>query len=83
MFLPDGKHYGLIAQDLQLVLPELVSTQHFQSDPKEKGFDYLSVNYNELIPILIKGMQEQQAIIQQQQVLLEQLQKRVEALEKK
>ena len=85
MNLPEGKHYGLIAQELQEVLPELVSQQHFlpRAKGREKvtGFDYLGVNYNELIPILIKGMQEQQAIIEQQQSLLEQLQKRVEALE--
>ncbi len=61
MYLPEGKHYGLIAQELQELLPELVVKQNYMpADKKEKGFDYLAVNYNELIPILIKAMQEQQ-----------------------
>lgn len=41
-------HYGLIAQDVQQVFPELVS---------EDGNGYLSVNYIELIPILISAVQ--------------------------
>lgn len=65
MYLSEGKHYGVIAQDLQQVLPELVLSQHYTpADEHEKGFDYLSVNYNELIPILIKAVQEQQQKIE-------------------
>lgn len=42
-------HYGLIAQELKEIYPELVS----------EGEDgYLSVNYMELVPILIKSIQE-------------------------
>lgn len=43
-----GVHYGLIAQDVQKVLPELVY---------ERGGD-LSVNYIELIPLLIQEIQD-------------------------
>ncbi len=75
MSLPEGKHFGLIAQDLQKIYPELVVENNFTGDSKE-GFEYLGINYTELIPVLIKGMQEQQQII-------EQLQKRIETLEKK
>ncbi len=65
MYLSEGKHYGVIAQELQEVLPELVLKQHYHpAGEKEKGFDYLSVNYNELIPILIKAIQEQQQKIE-------------------
>jgi len=84
MYLPEGKHYGLIAQELQDVLPELVIQHHFQPESKkEPAFDYLGINYNELIPIMIKGIQEQQAIIDQQNMKLELLEQRLEALEKK
>lgn len=43
------KHYGLIAQELQTVYPDLVY---------EGGDGYLSVNYIELVPLLIKTIQE-------------------------
>lgn len=80
--LPAGSHYGLLAQDLQEVLPNLVSetphelrtikpvittkqtadgkTAHVISDEKETKeiIKIKGVNYLELIPILVKGMQE-------------------------
>lgn len=43
-----GVHYGLIAQDVQNVFPELVY--------ERQGI--LSINYTELIPLLIKQVQE-------------------------
>lgn len=46
------RHYGLIAQELQDICPELVN----------KGEDgYLEVNYVELIPVLISSIQELKA----------------------
>lgn len=42
-------HYGVLAQELQTIYPELV---------KEGPNGYLSVNYMELVPILIKSIQE-------------------------
>ena len=45
----EQKHYGLMAQDVQKLFPELV---------KEDGYGYLSVNYIELIPLLIQAVQE-------------------------
>jgi hypothetical protein len=58
---------GFSAQDLQLVLPQLVTTQ-------ENG--YLSVNYIGLVPVLVEALKEQQAII-------ESLQNDIIALKKK
>jgi hypothetical protein len=83
MYLSPGLHYGLIAQELQEVLPELVMQQHFQNADKTTQVDYLGVNYNELIPILIKGMQEQQAKIDSLESRLEELEKRMQKLETK
>lgn len=45
----ERKHYGLIAQELKTIYPELVH---------EGNDGYLSVNYVELIPILIQTIQE-------------------------
>lgn len=42
-------HYGLIAQELQEIYPDLVY---------EESDGYLSVNYIEIIPLLIKSIQE-------------------------
>lgn len=73
--------YGFIAQELEKVIPELVSD----------GPDgYKTVNYIGVIPVLTQAMQEQQKEIEQlkeeNQKLnntLQELLKRVEALEKK
>ena len=62
------KENGFIAQELQKILPDLVH----ESPDKDK---LLSVNYTAIIPILTKGIQEQQVIIEDQK-------KRLEALEK-
>ena len=62
------KENGFIAQEIQKILPNLVH----ESADKDK---LLSVNYTAIIPILTKGIQEQQVIIEDQK-------KRLEALEK-
>jgi hypothetical protein len=59
------ENLGLIAQDIDKVLPQVIE--------KSKAFDenddteYLSVRYTELIPVLVKAIQEQQAQIEAQQ----------------
>lgn len=50
------KEYGLIAQEVEKILPSLV----IEGEDKDKT---LSLNYTELIPILIKSIQEQQIVI--------------------
>jgi len=91
--LPKGKHYGLIAQDLEVVLPDLVKeTPQEITEPntaikpgrvdgkapaqaneqkivkpepaKKEIMNVKGVNYEELIPIMIKAMQEQDAKIE-------------------
>lgn len=42
---PEGKHYGVIAQEIEKVLPELV---------KEGAEGDKAVAYTELIPVLMK-----------------------------
>jgi hypothetical protein len=49
---------GLIAQEVQKLIPELVST-----DAKT---NVLSINYQGLVPVLVKSVQEQQQVIKQQ-----------------
>jgi hypothetical protein len=47
--LPDGLHYGFIAQELQEYLPELV---------KEDAEGYKAVNYEGIIPVLVEALKE-------------------------
>lgn len=43
--------------------------------------DFKAVNYTALIPVLVKGIQEQQAIIEANQTMIEDLKARIETLE--
>ena len=56
--------FGLIAQELELIFPELVKTTQ-TAIKNDNSSPLKSVNYMGLIPILIKGMQEQQAQIEE------------------
>ena len=51
-----NKHYGLIAQELQKIYPDLVV---------ESQDGYLAVNYLEIIPLLIRSVQELNAKVEQ------------------
>ena len=54
---PGPVHLGLIAQEVQPIVPEVV-------DGSTEGEDRLSLNYSELIPVLIKAIQELQAEVE-------------------
>lgn len=69
MNLPDGEHYGLIAQDVEKVLPDLVKNSKFETRlamlhatteelKNAPIINFKALNYTELIPVIIKGMQE-------------------------
>jgi hypothetical protein len=59
-----GTKLGLIAQELQQVLPEVVRDWDWSEDGKSKvPSETLGVYYSDLIPVLIKATQEQPQII--------------------
>ncbi|MBT8310626.1 MAG: hypothetical protein EX254_07075 [Flavobacteriaceae bacterium] len=65
MNMSDKAEFGFIAQELQEVFPDLVSNNVHPGETKEAApIEYLGVNYMGLIPILTKGIQEQQQEIQ-------------------
>lgn len=71
MNLPEGTQMGLTAQEVEKNFPELVSEMTDISDYLKTGEagkikTYKAVNYTNLIPLLIAGMQEQQAQLQEQ-----------------
>lgn len=65
----DSKQYGFVAQEVELVLPELVGKGIHPDEYDTNGvkinssFDFKTLNYQAFIPILTKGIQEQQLVI--------------------
>jgi hypothetical protein len=61
---PEGRHYGVIAQEVEKVLPDLV---------KEAPDGTKTVAYTEIIPVLIEAIKEQQKEIEQLKKALSEL----------
>jgi hypothetical protein len=70
------RQVGLIAQQVREVVPEIVSEWADQG-----AEDYLAVDYNRLVAIMIEAMKEQQTQITEQQSTIEQLLRRIANLE--
>jgi hypothetical protein len=100
--LPKEQQYGFLAQEMERVLPNMVqtvkkpvfNTDFDKNDPNARPeitgeLVYKGINYVNLIPVLTKAIQEQQAIIDEQEQRIESLesqlldiQRRLEKLEK-
>ncbi|MCA9751444.1 MAG: tail fiber domain-containing protein [Gemmatimonadetes bacterium] len=71
--LPEGRHYGFVAQEVERVAPELVarvvqpelreSDPNGTSDPLLPRREYRGIRSAELIPLLVRAIQEQEARI--------------------
>ena len=75
-----GEKLGLIAQDILEIIPEVVKTHEYVTTGEgknaileKKELDRLGVYYTDLIPVLIKAIQDQQGLIQKQQHKIETL----------
>ena len=90
MNLPEGLHYGLIADEVQQVMPgtvkKAVRPAEYENHNKLNGkklsdeVEFNAVNYTEMIPILIGGMKEQQAMIEKQQQQINELLKEIQLI---
>ncbi|HLT52790.1 MAG TPA: tail fiber domain-containing protein, partial [Flavobacteriaceae bacterium] len=74
-------HLGFMAQDLKEILPEVVVDEEWKSLDENGNKEWVSterlgVNYSEIIPVLVKAIQEQQEQI-------EVLKQKIEVLENK
>ncbi len=82
---PNNTKLGLIAQDLLTIIPEVVKTQDWQ-EGEEPGagtmetLDRLGVYYSDLIPVLIKAIQDQQQEMDALRSTCQELQKQLQAL---
>jgi len=59
----DNRHIGVYAQDIQAVIPEAVKPAPFDTDSKgnsKSGDNYLTVQYEKIVPLLIECIKEQQ-----------------------
>jgi len=71
----DEKHQvGLIAQEMEKVLPEVVNQD-------DQG--YYSVSYGGVVPVLIEAIKEQQEDIRDQQEIINSMQNQNENLKKR
>jgi hypothetical protein len=64
---PEGRHYGLIGQEVEEILPEVV---------RETSKGEKSISYTELIPLLIEAVKEQQGIIEELKAKIQELEAR-------
>jgi len=58
---PSQAHIGFIAQEVEPIIPEVVSLS--PADPESIAPQYYSVSYGELVPLLVRSIQEQQKTI--------------------
>ena len=61
---------GLIAQEVELVLPEAVKPAPFDTDENgnsKSGEHYKTIQYEKIVPLLVEAIKEQQATIERQQ----------------
>ena len=72
MNFPDGEQIGLIAQDVEKIIPEVVN---------EAADGYKSIDYAKLVSVLIESIKEQQEQIDRQHGQIEKLSERVKELE--
>lgn len=81
MNFSSGKQYGVIAQEIEKVFPDLVvdaiDPGIDPNNPKDPGkpIHYKGVKYLQMIPILLEAIREQQQEIQQLKLEIEQLKK--------
>ncbi|MGH1433776.1 MAG: tail fiber domain-containing protein, partial [Lewinella sp.] len=73
----DRKYHGFLAQDLQAVFPELITTTSSRAGEAST----LLVDYSQLTVLAITSIQEQQQVIEQQKEQLTQQEQQLEAME--
>ena len=91
MQMPVGRQWGLLAQEVQQIFPELVERVPIPAEVDSTGAvvaeatSHLAMNYNSLIPILVAAVKEQHAVLEavrsENAELREALQQRMNQLE--
>ncbi|MBK8504778.1 MAG: tail fiber domain-containing protein [Saprospiraceae bacterium] len=79
--LPEGLQFGLIAQEVEEVLPELVST-HTQVTYGGEDIQLKGVEYQALIPFLIEAIKEQNELITELRTRVDELEGKISTANK-
>lgn len=89
----EGTKIGFIAQEVEKIIPQAVVHSHVSDAQIEQARkagkpaptlkDPYGMNYSEIIPVLVKGIQDQQHIIDAQNFKMAELKGRIEKLETK
>jgi hypothetical protein len=89
--LSNRHHLGFIAQELESVIPEAVTTktisstnlgkQNYKGNTETMGIKV--INVDAIIPLIVEAIKEQQKLIEQQQTQIEELKSTIEQLKKK
>jgi hypothetical protein len=82
----DKDYVGVFAQDVEKVQPEAVKIAPFDNDGEDNsksGENYLTVQYEKMVPLLIESIKELKSIVETQNTTIEQQQQRLTKLEEK
>ena len=84
--LPEGRQLGLIAQEVEAVLPEVVSLAPTYGTVEETGEIYQTgelygISYGKIVPVLIEAMKQQQHLIDTQKQEVDDLKTRMAQVE--
>jgi hypothetical protein len=77
--LPGGIHYGFIAEDFQQVFPEMVYKKpysYMHGKNSYRNATVKTINFEDLVPVLIASIKEQQAQINELRQELERLKRK-------
>jgi hypothetical protein len=86
MNLPAGQQFGFLAGEVSEILPGLVASASRPEEVDSLGnviaerVDFQALNYDGVIPILVAGIQEQQAMITDQRSEMAQLNSRLDEM---
>ena len=72
-FFPSQKNdVGVIAQEIQAILPEVVTLAPFDYElgKSKSGENYLTVKYDKIVPLLIEAIKEQQTQIEELKTII-------------
>ena len=82
-YTEEQKQVGVIAQEIQAIMPEIIKSAPFDTNDdgtSKSGENYITVQYEKIVPLLIEGIKEQQKLIEDQQKQIKDQQKQIDSI---